>query len=162
MAVMVLAHEEDLGVFSLSEVQWCQSPAAHARPHSRPSDTLGFGLAAVCSCCGIPQLCFPDSCSCLQLAVIPVSFQCRWQCFLQPFPHHPVSLRAKASSVLLFYVYEFPCRHFWFLFGVYVVCASAELKLIAAAGRKKAITYVMPMLRCPLQWDEIMLRITVI
>lgn len=139
---MELAHNKNLGVFSLSEVQWCQSTAAYAKSNSRASDTPGSGAAASYLCCQIPQLCFSRSCSCLQLAVIPASCQWRWQHFPQPFPQHHASLKAKANSILLLYVCALSCRHIWFLFGVYVVWTQAQLKLIPTAGRKRDITYI--------------------
>lgn len=55
---MKLAHDRDLGVLSLSEVQWCQLTTAYARPHGRPSDTHSWGLHPVAPAVQFPAL-FP-------------------------------------------------------------------------------------------------------
>lgn len=55
MAILELARDEDLGVFSLSAVQWCQSTSAFARPRSGAFDILGFGLQPLASAVKLPR-----------------------------------------------------------------------------------------------------------
>lgn len=55
MALMELAHVKDLGVFSLNEVQRCQSTTAGARSHSRAFDTAGFWLQPFASAVEFPS-----------------------------------------------------------------------------------------------------------
>lgn len=157
MAVVELAHDEDLGVFfikcsSAMPIRRCLCQAPQ-RGFWHP----GIWAAAVCLRCQIPPLCFSGSCSCFQLAPIPASHQCR----RQPFPHGCIFLRARMNSILLLYVCEFSCRHLCLCLVLCVGCLYAGMVTARITCRKKKDTeYMIPELRYPLCRDEIRWRMT--
>lgn len=154
---MELAHNKDLGVFSLSDVQWCQSTAAYAKSNSRASDTPGSGAAASYLCCQIPQLCFSRSCSCLQLAVMPASCQWRWQHFPQPFPHHLHPEKLKLTLSCCFMCVRIVMQAYLVL--VWCVCGLDTGTVKANTYCRQEKRYYIHVAKAS-HWDEIMWSMT--